>query len=38
MLYIAFRMSGNMGSISGDRTVQAGEWVKNKFRMLNRIG
>ena len=38
MLYIAFKMSGNVDSISRDRDrmVQAGEWNKNKFRMLNR--
>lgn len=38
MLYIAFKMNGNMDSISRDRDgmVQAGEWNKNKFRMLNR--
>ena len=36
MLYIAFKMIGNVDSISRDRMVQAGEWNKNKFRMLNR--
>lgn len=38
MLYMAFKMNGNMDSISRDRggMVQAGEWNKNKFRMLNR--
>lgn len=34
----AFKASGNMSRISGDRLVGAGKWAKNNFRMLNRRG
>lgn len=38
MPHIAFKVGGNMGSVSGDGMLQAGEWTKNKFGMLNRTG